>query len=151
MGNAKLQIEVNNHHYENGMVYAAIGLRGGFITKDYILDGQDIFHGNYAFYNVLFNYYRMVNIETGLHFDVQRASAIISFATSFIVFPSADAPIFALASFIIAPISFIVVAPISAIIFSNSTLISSLLNCFGKYSVRISISFFTFNVSTSSV
>lgn len=81
MENAKLQIEVNNRRNEKGMVYAAVGIRGGFITKDYILDGKDIFHGNYAFFNVLFNYYRLVEAATGIHYDVQRATSILSFGT----------------------------------------------------------------------
>lgn len=79
MENAKIQIEVHQHKINQNWVYAAIGLRGGFATKDYLLDGTDIFHGNYAFYNILFNYFRLTEAEVGLHYDVQRATAVLSF------------------------------------------------------------------------
>ena len=63
--------------------------------------------------------------------------------TSFILFPSAVAPISDFASFITIPKSFIVVAPtlliISLILDSNS----SSVNCFGKYSSNTLISSFT--------
>ncbi len=78
MSEFKLQIEVNNHPYEKDTIYVAIGLKGGFITKDFLVDNQ-LFSGNYAFYNVLFNYFRIAGMS-GLRYDVLRASSIISFS-----------------------------------------------------------------------
>ena len=56
------------------------------------------------------------------------------------VFPSADAPNFALAAFITIPMSFIVLAPTSAMISFSFSSISSLDSCAGKYSSNIAIS-----------
>lgn len=78
MSEFKLQIEVNNHPYDRDMLYIAIGLKGGFITKDYLVD-DEVFSGSYAFYNVLFNYLRIAGMS-GLHYDVLRAASIISFS-----------------------------------------------------------------------
>lgn len=82
MEKAKLQIEVNYHQNMKDCVHAAIGIRGGFITKEFLLDDEVVFSGNYAFYNVLFNYYRLVGDKAGIHYDVQRASAILSFSAA---------------------------------------------------------------------
>lgn len=75
----KLQIELNNHPYDKDLIYVAICMRGGYITKRYILDEDKIFFGNYAFFNVLFNYLRIIGENMEVHFDVLRASASISF------------------------------------------------------------------------
>jgi len=75
----KLQIELNDHPYDKDLLYAAICLRGGYITKRYILEEKNIFVGNYAFFNVLFNYFRIIGEDIEVHFDVLRASASISF------------------------------------------------------------------------
>ena len=77
MREIKLQIEVNNRSYDKDALYVAIGLKGGFITK-YFLVEESIFSGSYAFYNVLFNYFRIAGMG-GLHLDVLRASSIVSF------------------------------------------------------------------------
>lgn len=78
MEKAKMQVEINNHPYENDNVYCAISFRGGNITRNYILSDNSVFAGNCAFYNVFFNYLRLSNI-VGLHYDVQRAVSTISF------------------------------------------------------------------------
>ncbi len=75
----KMQIEFNNRPYNKDILYVAVSLRGGNATRDYIIDGNTHFVSNYAFYNILFNYYRNMNEVTGLHFDVQRAVSTISF------------------------------------------------------------------------
>lgn len=74
----KLQIELNNHPYSKDMIYASVSLRGGYITHNFIVDDL-YFESNCAFYNVLFNYYRLVNETSGLHYDIQRAASSVSF------------------------------------------------------------------------
>lgn len=76
----KLQIELNNHPYKTDALYAAISIRGGYITKNYIKDDNTKFIGNYAFYNVLFNYYQLKYKPMSLNYDVQRAVSTILFA-----------------------------------------------------------------------
>lgn len=75
----KLQIELNKRPYGEDMIYAAVSFRGGYITRNYIIDDTNHFVSNCAFYNVLFNYYRMTNKNNGFHFDVQRAVSTVSF------------------------------------------------------------------------
>ncbi|MCD8067984.1 MAG: hypothetical protein LUE87_03690 [Lachnospiraceae bacterium] len=75
----KLQIEMNDHPYEDGLTYAAVSLRGGFITRNYLLGEEGEFRGNCAFFNVLFNYFRLTQQKPGLHYDVQRAASYLSF------------------------------------------------------------------------
>lgn len=77
MEKAKLQIELNNRPYEKDMVYAAVSLRGGYVTRDFIVDDSH-FASNCAFYNVLFNYYRLMDVVSGLHYDIQRAVSTVS-------------------------------------------------------------------------
>jgi hypothetical protein len=79
MEKMKLQIELNNHPYSKNVIYAAVSLRGGYTTRNYLLDNMTHFASNCAFYNVLFNYYRIANEVNGLHFDVQRAVSTVSF------------------------------------------------------------------------
>lgn len=79
MEDTKMEIEINNHSYENGKAYVAITFRGGFATNKYSVDGNEIFHSNYAFYNVLFNYYKIAGEADELKFDVLRAASVISF------------------------------------------------------------------------
>ena len=67
-----------------------------------------------------------------LYFTYPYIYANKDFTTSFIVLPSAAAPIFSLADFITFPISLIVVALTSAIISFTIASISSFDNCFGK-------------------
>ena len=81
MKGAKLQIELNNHPFDKELVYVAIGFKGGFITKAYIIDEKEVFFSNYAFFNVLFQYLRIIQAGMALHYDVLRASATISFCT----------------------------------------------------------------------
>ncbi len=79
MEKMKLQIELNNRSYSKDVIYAAVSLRGGYTTRDYLVDDSLHFVSNCAFYNILFNYYRMTNETNGLHFDVQRAVSTVSF------------------------------------------------------------------------
>lgn len=78
MEKEKLQIELNNRPYSKDMIYAAVSLRGGYTTHDFIVD-DSYFESNCAFYNILFNYYRLMDEVSGLHFDIQRAVSSISF------------------------------------------------------------------------
>ena len=78
MEKEKLQIELNNRPYSKDMIYAAVSLRGGYTTRDFIVDDSH-FESNCAFYNVLFNYYRLMDEASGLHYDIQRAVSSISF------------------------------------------------------------------------
>lgn len=79
MEKEKLQIELNNRPYCKDMIYAAVSLRGGYTTRDFIVDDSIHFVSNCAFYNILFNYYRISNEANGFHFDTQRAVSTVSF------------------------------------------------------------------------
>lgn len=81
MEKAKLQIEINRRPDQNHKIYAAISLRGGYSTRSFLVDHSQ-FESNCAFYNVLFNYYRLTAALPGLHFDIQRAVSTISFERS---------------------------------------------------------------------
>ncbi len=74
----KLQIESNNYLYPKDIVYAAVSLRGGYVTRDFVVDDTH-FESNCAFYNILFNYYRLLDDAYGLHYGVQRAVSTVSF------------------------------------------------------------------------
>lgn len=78
MEKVKLQIELNNRPYSKDMIYAAVSLRGGYATRDFIVDDSH-FESNCAFYNILFNYYRLMDEASGLHYDIQRAVSSVSF------------------------------------------------------------------------
>lgn len=82
MENNKIQIELNNHPYNKDVFYIAIGLRGGYAVRNYIVDNEKVFTSNYAFFNILFNYFTSCNSMPGLNFDVQRAASTISFNRS---------------------------------------------------------------------
>ena len=79
MEKVKLQIELNNRSYDENLLYVAVSLRGGYAIRNYILDGVTHFISNHAFFNVLFNYYKLTNDIEGLHFDVQRAVSTLTF------------------------------------------------------------------------
>lgn len=79
MEKMKMHIELNNYSYGEDMLYAAVGLRGGYATRDYITNETTHFASNCAFYNILFNYYQITNEVNGTHYDVQRAVSTISF------------------------------------------------------------------------
>ena len=79
MDKMKLQIEINNHPYSKDVIYAAVSLRGGYATRNYIVNDTFHFVSNCAFYNILFNYFRIADEVAGLHFDVQRAVSTVSF------------------------------------------------------------------------
>lgn len=79
MEKAKLQIELNNRPYSKDMIYAAVSLRGGYTTRDFVVDDSH-FESNCAFYNILFNYYRLMDGASGLHYDIQRAASTVSFS-----------------------------------------------------------------------
>lgn len=80
MNNSKIQIEFNNHSYNKDIYYVAIGLRGGYAVRDYILAEKEHFSSNYAFFNILFNYFAGCQSMHGLNYDVQRAVSTISFS-----------------------------------------------------------------------
>ncbi|WP_426350411.1 hypothetical protein ACPWSR_03985 [Alloiococcus sp. CFN-8] len=75
----KIKIELNNEIYEEDSVYASIALRGGFITKEYLIDNESTFVGSYAFYNILFQYWRLTSIHAEIKYDVLRGRSIIAF------------------------------------------------------------------------
>lgn len=79
MGIEKLRIELNNHPYDRDMIFASVGFGGGVLTRNYIVNNEEEFVGNYAFCNLLFNYLRLTSSIVGLEFDVQRASSSITF------------------------------------------------------------------------
>lgn len=79
MEKSKMQIELNNRPYSKDVIYAAVSLRGGYATRNYLVDDSAYFVSNCAFYNILFNYYRMADEANGFHFDVQRAVSTVSF------------------------------------------------------------------------
>lgn len=78
MEKLKLQIELNNRPYSKDVIYAAVSLRGGYATRNFIV-GDSHFVSNCAFYNILFNYYRLIDGASGLHYDIQRAVSTVSF------------------------------------------------------------------------
>lgn len=88
----KLQIELNNHPYSKDMIYAAVSLRGGYVTRDFMVD-ESHFESNGAFYNILFNYYRLMDKVSGLHYDIQRAVSTVSFGRKKTDFMSALASV----------------------------------------------------------
>lgn len=78
MEKVKLQIELNNRPYSKDAIYGAVSLRGGYTTRDFVVDDLH-FESNCAFYNILFNYYRLMDEASGLHYDIQRAVSSVSF------------------------------------------------------------------------
>ncbi len=80
MVDRKIKIELNNEIYDEDSVYASIALRGGFITKEYLIDNESSFAGSYAFYNILFQYWRLTSICPGIRYDVLRGKSIIAFS-----------------------------------------------------------------------
>ena len=79
MEKAKLQIELNDRSYGKDAIYAAVSLRGGYVTRDFLVNDAH-FESNCAFYNVLFNYCRLLEGVSGLHYDTQRAVSTVSFS-----------------------------------------------------------------------
>lgn len=79
MKKIKLQIELNNRPYSKDVIFAAVSLRGGYTTRNYLVNDSTHLVANCAFYNILFNYYRIENETNGYHFDVQRAVSTVSF------------------------------------------------------------------------
>lgn len=49
MNNNSIQIELNNHPYQKDVYYVSIGLRGGYVVSDYILNEKEHFASNRAF------------------------------------------------------------------------------------------------------
>lgn len=80
MVNRKIKIELNNEIYDKDSVFASIALGGGFITKDFLIDNEITFAGSYAFYNILFQYWRLTCSHGGIRYDVLRGKSIISFS-----------------------------------------------------------------------
>lgn len=78
MSTEKIKISVNNHKYEDGSVYVSIGLDSGFACRDYMVSEEEVFIGNYAFCNILFNYLQQ-EIEDVMEFLVERTSSVITF------------------------------------------------------------------------
>ena len=52
MEKMKLQIELNNRPYSKDVIYAAVSLRGGYATRNYLVDDSAHFVSNCAFYNI---------------------------------------------------------------------------------------------------
>ena len=77
-----LRIETNDHSVKDGKIHAAIGLTGGFAAKHYWTDKEEPFVGNFAFFNVLFNYFRQSQAIPGAVYDVLRSTAIITLETT---------------------------------------------------------------------
>ena len=74
----KLRIELNDSQAADGKVYCAIGLGGGFLTREYTVDGKKNL-GNYSFYNVFFQYLRLIDMGCSVGFDVLKTSSVIMF------------------------------------------------------------------------
>lgn len=77
--NTKMNIEINNHINKNDTAYITVGFKGGFAVKEYLINDNNYFVGNYSFCNVLFNYWRLTNKFLTLNYDVLRVSSILSF------------------------------------------------------------------------
>lgn len=77
----RLQIEINDFPYSGNNAFVALAFRGGYTVKHYLVNDNEEFEGNCSFFNVFFRYIEMRSKIVGLHLDVQRASASISFAT----------------------------------------------------------------------
>ena len=75
----KLNFEVLNLSDYGDDIYATVCINGGFITKDYVINGKDHFEANYAFFNVLFSYYRLLEDLSSYQFNSARATSAISF------------------------------------------------------------------------
>ncbi len=81
MSDKKLNVVLNNYIYKNNRAYATVGLGGGCVTRDFIIDGNECFHGNYAFFNVLADYWKVQQKYTEVRFDAGRTTSFVSFHT----------------------------------------------------------------------
>jgi len=79
MSNKKLNVVLNNYIYKNNRAYAVVGLGGGCVTRDFIIDGNEHFHGNYAFFNVLADYWKVQQKYTEMRFAAGRTTSFLSF------------------------------------------------------------------------
>lgn len=87
MGNAKLKVVLNDYLYKDRKAFAAIGIGGGCVTRDFIIDENERFQGNYAFFNVLADYWKIQQKYDGMRFYAGRT-------TSFVVFEEKSAEMF---------------------------------------------------------
>lgn len=79
MKKKKQIIQLVGIDYENNMSYVAMSFRGGNATKYFVINGNKQFKSNYAFYNILFQYFREEEGMEDLDYDIQRAYSTISF------------------------------------------------------------------------
>lgn len=77
----RLQIEINDYPYPGNNAFVAVVFRGGYTVKHYLVNDTEEFEGNCSFFNVFFRYIELRSKMVGLHMDVQRATASISFGT----------------------------------------------------------------------
>lgn len=77
----KIQVEIIDNKNTNNQVYVSFAFRGGYITRDFLINNSEHFITNYAFFNVLFNYFQSFSNIQGFHFNVLRAFSFISFST----------------------------------------------------------------------
>lgn len=79
--NNKIQIEILNKDFEDKQVFIAVGFRGGYTSKRFIINDNEQFCGNLAMYNVLFNYLSDDPELNDMRFDVHGSSAFILCST----------------------------------------------------------------------
>lgn len=80
MNENKIKINLNNYIYDDDMAYVAIGLNGGYIVKNYLKEYDSIFSGNYAFWNILFNYLKEIVKNEKYGFYVKKSVSTITFS-----------------------------------------------------------------------
>ena len=80
MDEAKLQIKLLDHKFEDDTAYVCVGFRGGFTARDFFLDGENHVRGSYAFYEVLFEYLNLCLEDDSYNYSFSRSSSYISFS-----------------------------------------------------------------------
>lgn len=78
MSDKKLNFVLNHYIYKNNRAYAAVGLGGGCVTRDFIIDGTERFHGNYAFFNILADYWKIQQENKEVKFNAGRTTTFLS-------------------------------------------------------------------------
>lgn len=63
--------------YDSNKVYSAIAFNGGFAARDFWLGNGNVYRGNYAFYNVLSEYIKLL-LKDSCKFTLLPSSTIIS-------------------------------------------------------------------------
>lgn len=77
MGHPLIRFELYQMEQMENTACLSLALNGGFAARSFTVGG-DPFIGNYAFYNVLFDYYREQQAAKDWLFDVEDASATIT-------------------------------------------------------------------------